>query len=91
MSGGYFDYDQHKFGRVADDIENIIANNAIKDEWGNSRNYGSETLALMRDGIKVIRRAYVYAHRIDYLVSGDDTENWFIERLKDELEELEEK
>ena len=48
-----------------------------------------ETIAELRCGVKALKRAYVYAHRIAYLISGDDGENEFHKRLKKELEDLE--
>lgn len=51
--------------------------------------YSEETIAEFRKGLDYLRRAYVYAQRIDWLLSGDDGEESFHERLKEELEELE--
>jgi hypothetical protein len=39
--------------------------------------------------MKSIRVAAVYAQRIDWLISGDDGEESFLERLKEELGQLE--
>lgn len=36
----------------------------------------------------MLKRARVYAQRVDWLLSGDDNEESFHERLKEELEEL---
>jgi hypothetical protein len=36
----------------------------------------------------VLRQAYVYAQRIDWLVCGDDGEDSFQRRLKFEMEKL---
>lgn len=52
--------------------------------------YTEETLAEFRRGIKVLKQAYIYAHRMAYLISGDDGEKEFHERLKEDLKELEE-
>ena len=35
----------------------------------------------MKDAIKILRTAAIYAHRIDWLLSGDDGEESFLERL----------
>ena len=45
----------------------------------------------MKKAIIILRKAYIYARRIDWLVSGDDGDNDFKERLKEELKELNEK
>ena len=47
-----------------------------------------ETLSEFRKAVVYLRLAYVYAHRIDWLLSGDDGEETFHERLRQELETL---
>lgn len=42
----------------------------------NQYEYSKETLTKMRQGLKIIRKAYIYAQRIDWLLSGDDGERW---------------
>jgi hypothetical protein len=86
MSGGKFLYYQYHITMIADEIENRVKNNNIKDEWGNTANFSDEILALFRDGVKALRIAEVYAQRIDWLLSGDDGEETFAERLKEDLE-----
>lgn len=39
-----------------------------------------------KEGVEFLRKAQIYAHRIDYLLSSDDGEESFLERLKEELE-----
>jgi hypothetical protein len=51
--------------------------------------YPDEVIEKFKEGLKVLRLAAVYAQRIDWLVSGDDGEESFLERLKEELGELE--
>jgi hypothetical protein len=41
-----------------------------------------------KNAAKYLRIAYVYAQRVDWLISGDDGEESFLERLKEELEKL---
>ena len=52
--------------------------------------YSNETLAEFRRGIAVLKRASIYAQRIDWLLSGDDGEETFNRRLKEQLGKLEE-
>ena len=52
--------------------------------------YTEETIAEFRRGVKALKQAYIYAHRMAYLISGDDGEDNFHERLNKELKELEE-
>lgn len=55
----------------------------------NRYEYSEETIVEFKKGIDILRRAYIYAQRIDWLLSGDDREESFHERLKEELDELE--
>lgn len=52
--------------------------------------YSEETIKEFRKGIDILKRARIYAHRIDLLMSGDDGEESFHKRLKEKLKELEE-
>lgn len=52
--------------------------------------YSPETIEKFKEGYKKLMEAYIYAQRIDWLLSGDDGEETFHERLKEDLEELEE-
>lgn len=47
-----------------------------------------ETLSEFRKAIEVLKQAEVYAQRIDWLMSGDDGEETFHKRLKEDLEKL---
>lgn len=47
--------------------------------------YPDEVIEKFKIAVKLLREAYVYAHRIDWLLSGDDGEDSFIERLKKDL------
>lgn len=50
--------------------------------------YSEETIAEFKRGLDILRQAYVYTQRIDWLLSGDDGEESFHERLREELDEL---
>ena len=88
MSGGRFGYSQHRLKEMVEEIETVIQNNGVKDQWGYVDNFSDETIAEFRKGIEILNRAYVYAQRIDWLVSGDDSEPYFHKRLQEELKEL---
>lgn len=89
MSGGHFNYDQYRIGQIADEIENIIANNnsADMDEYGypSAFDFNPEVIEKFKEALLVLREAEIYATRIDYLVSGDDGEDSFLGRLQSEL------
>ena len=92
MSGGHFQYKQWEIGNIADEVEQLILTNDSeeKDEWGDRKGYhfSPETIEEFKKGLVLLRQAYVYAQRIDWLVSGDDGEDSFHNRLKFELEKL---
>lgn len=92
MSGGHFDYKQYALHDIADQIQNVIDNNhsVEKNEWGENkgRAYKPEVIEEFAMAVRILRCAAVYAHRIDYLLSGDDSEESFMERLLEDLEKL---
>ena len=51
--------------------------------------YPDEVIEKFKEGIAILRQAAVYAQRIDWLLSGDDGEESFLKRLKEELGQLE--
>ena len=93
MSGGHFDYKQYQLEYIADEIEQLIVDNDSeeKDEWGTSKGYHftAETIEEFKIGLEHLHKAQIYAHRIDWLVSGDDGEDTFHTRLQSELQKFE--
>jgi len=91
MSGGAFDYEQYKISRIADQIEHEIYHNSSDElnEYGDKRGnfFSDETIVEFKHAVELLRRAEIYATRIDWLLSGDDGENTFHERLKRDLDE----
>ena len=55
-------------------LERIIASNRT-EQWG----FSSETLHRFKDTVKALRRAEAMVQRVDWLVSGDDSEETFHE------------
>lgn len=51
--------------------------------------YPDAVIEKFKEGLKILRQAEVYAHRIDWLVSGDDGEESFLKRLQEDLKKLE--
>jgi hypothetical protein len=88
MSGGHFDYKQYQIEDIADEIEELIEDNLFKDEYGYCRNYSEKTLDKFVEAVKALRIAEVYATRVDWLVSGDDGEDTFHQRLRADLSEI---
>lgn len=89
MSGGEFQYNQYKLIQIADDIEQIIIDNDSTELnlFGDKKGsfYSEETINEFKTAVNLLRQAYVYVQRIDWLVSCDDGEDTFHQRLKDEL------
>lgn len=94
MSGGHFDYKQYEFGYIADEVEQLIRDNGSEelDQWGYKKHssFDKNTIDKFAEALLVLRMAQVYAHRIDWLVSGDDGEDSFHRRLKSDIAELRE-
>lgn len=90
MSGGYFNSNNYMLGEIADDIDELIAENNQADEWGYMSDYNKATIDAFRKASAMLREASIYVHRIDYLVSNDDSEESFHARLKADLKELKE-
>jgi hypothetical protein len=96
MSGGHFDYNQYRIDEIADSIEhelNIQGKEKDKrDIWGDEDThyytYPEEVQEKIKEGIEILRKAAIYAQRIDWLLSGDDGEESFLERLAEDLQKL---
>jgi hypothetical protein len=83
MSGGHFNYDQYHIRNVIDALESHL--NGTEPFY---TEYSQETLDEFKKGLVALKKAYVYVHRIDYLLSADDGESTFHERLKEELDAI---
>ena len=86
MSGGYFDYQQWRMIDMADEVDQVIAKRG-KTEW-REKGYTPETILQFEEASRLLKRAQVYVQRIDWLLSDDDGEDTFHERLKNDLEDL---
>lgn len=88
MSGGEFDYIQYRFEDIATQIDIIIKNNSeCGDKW-EPNNFSKKTIEEFKKGAELIRKAQIYLQRIDWLVSGDDGEDCFHTRLKEDIGQL---
>lgn len=101
MSGGHFDYNQYNIKTIADSLESIIDKNGKeiprKENWYDEEwlkkypedrfyhNYSNEVIKEFKKGLIILKKAYIYAQRIDWLLSGDDGQENFLIRLKEEL------
>ena len=78
MSGGRFEYKQYDMNYIADKIEREVLINSKK----------KEVIEKFKEAVIILRKAAIYTQRVDWLLSGDDEEETFLERLKKDLEEL---
>lgn len=94
MSGGYFEYNQYKIHQIAEELEDVILKNGKKREnketWEDDyhREYSAEVIAKFKEGLEFLKKAHIYTHRIDWLLSDDDGEQSFLERLESDLLKL---
>ena len=92
MSGGHFDYKQYELERIADEIEQIVLTNdsTEKNSFGfdKGNHFSRETITRLCEAVLTLKKAQIMAHRIDWLVSGDDSEDTFHERLSEDMEML---
>jgi hypothetical protein len=84
MSGGYFSYKQFELQRIADEIEQLVLEDARHD-WDDKLH--EQTIDEFKEAIRLLRRAYIYVQRIDWLASGDDTQHEFAQRLHQQLKD----
>ena len=73
MSGGYFNYANHGLRSMKEELDAIVARNDDK--------YHEETLEHFVCASCLLELCDLYMHRIDWLLSGDDDEDSFHERL----------
>jgi hypothetical protein len=88
MSGGHFDYIQF---RIPDEVINPLKDIILKknDDEPYLQNFSPSVVQELKKGLDLIERANIYIQRIDWLVEGDDSEDAFLERLKEDLEQYE--
>lgn len=76
---------------IADEIEQLILTNDSTElnEWGDTKghHYTDKTIVEFKNALHFLRLAKMYTQRIDWLVSGDDSEESFHKRLQDETNE----
>ena len=72
-----------------------IKEERLNDEWYEKYpeekyhyKYPDEVIEEFKKGAVAIKLAQTYMQRLDWLLSGDDGEESFLERLKDEIEKL---
>lgn len=101
MSGGHFDYQQYHIENIRESIEKelerqgkvnnkgeLYYNGEYHKEKEVYYTYPDIVQEKMREAMKQLKIASIYAHRVDLLLSGDDGEESFVRRLKEELDAI---
>ena len=95
MSGGHFAYQQSNIGDIADSIQEVIDQNGLKrpkeraviEPWEDEYyyNFPPEIIEKFKEAVSALKIAQVYAQRADWLLSGDDGQETFLKRLREDL------
>lgn len=87
MSGGYFDYKQHDIHDIVESLERVVnsVHEGTVDLGGYRMQLSDRTVDVFREALHHLKLAELYVHRIDWLLSEDDSEESFFERLREEL------
>jgi hypothetical protein len=100
MSGGFFDYKQYVFDDVIEQLEDVIHANGTGNSWDKDdfddeapidRNLPDD---ILQDVIRLrvmLEENKIRLHRLDWLLSSDDGEDSYRERLNEELLECSER
>jgi len=76
MSGGHFEYKQDQLRYLKEDILILLERN----------DYPPEIAEKFREAVSSLNESYIYLQRIDWLLCGDDGDDGFLRRLKEDLE-----
>lgn len=96
MSGGAFDYKQHTLQDLIDDMNTLIERldkepidsfecNSLKNFVKNPDDLKNK----IRENIGYLKRAFLFTNSLDWLISGDDGEEKFYEKLDVEMKKIE--
>ena len=78
MSGGHFNYIQHRLGEVIEEIQELM----------DSGEYSPEVIDKMGEGLRSVQLAQCFITRIDWLASDDDGEESFLKRLDSDIDKI---
>ena len=78
MSGGTFDYKQYAIIEIIEKLEQVL------EEQDDSEN----VQMIIREAIHALKRAHIFAHRIDWYLAADYEAESLYKRLAEDLAEL---
>jgi hypothetical protein len=79
MSGGTFDYKQYAIIEIIEKLEQVL------EEQDDSEN----VQMIIREAIHALKRAHIFAQRIDWYLAADYEAESLYKRLAEDLAELE--
>lgn len=89
MSGGHFEYRNYLLDELADEVERLIALNGREEDFDGYKwkraEYDEDTLSKFRLTIETLRKGSKMLERVDWLASGDDGEETFKKRWREEI------
>ena len=102
MSGGKFAYEQYKIRQIWEEIQEELDKQGQEkqvqfyekeyyEKYPEARFeevYREDVQKIFKDGIESLKKAEIYAQRIDWYLSGDDGEDSLVSRLKSDLDKL---
>lgn len=86
MSGGAFDYNQSMLKYIIESLEGYISSGVYWEE--SEDKIPDDVIEDMKTAIKHLGIAYVYVQRLDWLISGGDSEDTYRQRLAGDLANL---
>ena len=86
MSGGFFDYNDMRLNDVCEKLRVEIARCRAGHEY---HIWSEEFLQELISAYNATRELAVKLHRIDWCISGDDSEDSYWLRLAEDMEEIE--
>lgn len=92
MSGGHFDYNQSYISYIAEAVTQIkrdIIDNVAESNSLSMLDDKEKFLEVLTNAEKSLNLAYIYAQRLDYYLSGDDSEQTMYHRIEQDIESLE--
>lgn len=85
MSGGKFDYVQYRIDDAVEQLKRFIEIEENPQEGDYNHGLSKETIDKLKECYRMLSVGGKMLHRIDWLLSGDDGEETFHERLEEDL------
>ena len=89
MSGGHFNYLQNQLSNMAEQVDELIQDNEEEgfDEWGGKLGtfFDNDIVDKFKKTSHYLKQTAEMVQRVDWLISGDDGEESFKERWREEV------